>query len=251
MSSRKRSYSTVGGTPKAMRMVGGRPLTYTPAAPVVGSSRYRQAPLASRGFFGSQTRLARQMQGILEKKVVDTAAASYVVDTTGSITLINGVAQGSDYTNRIGRKWTMTAVQLTGVLGPNASADNATGTHAKVLIIYDSQPNGALPSMSDIFTASTSDAFMNLNNRDRFKVIAVHDCALGPFDNTTTVALADNSTQLVNVYKSVQLQVINDGTTAAIGDIQTGALLLVTIGNNGASTGYTFRGAVRIRFVDA
>jgi len=192
------------------------------------------------------------MQGIMEKKVIDTAVGSYTVDTNGTVSLINGVAQGSDFTNRIGRKWTIMSVQVNGIFGPNSTTDNATGSLVKCMIIYDSQPNGALPSITDILTEANSAAFMNLNNRDRFKVIATHSCALGPFDNTTTVSLAGGpAVSEVNIYKSVQLPVINDGTTAAIGDIQTGSLLFVTIGNNGASTGYTFRGAMRVRFVDS
>jgi len=224
------------------------------SAPVVRTaSGVRSAPLASRGFYGANDRLKRALQGIEEKKVVDTAAASYAVDTTGSVTAINLCAQGTDFTNRIGRKTTNTAIQVTGMVGPNSTADNATGIHGKVLVIYDAQPNsaGAVPSMTDLFTASTSDSFMNLNNRDRFRVLATEDFALGPFDNTATVSLADNSIRLVNIYKRINMDSIWSGTTAAIGSVSSGTILLVTIGNNGSSTGYTARLACRVRFVDA
>lgn len=193
----------------------------------------------------------RLLAGMMEKKVIDTAAASYAVDTTGSITLINGVAQGSDFTNRTGRKSKMVTVQVAGQLGPTGGTDNSTGCHAKVFVVFDTQPNGALPTMTDILTASTSDSFMNLNNRDRFKVVAQHDVALGPFDNTSTTAYSDSAISLVSIYKKIDVETIYDGTTAGIADVQTGSLLLVTIGNNAAAQGYVARLAVRVRFTDA
>lgn len=214
-------------------------------------SRRKFAPITGgrpKGVQAGAVFARRALLGMMERKVIDTASADYSISTTGSVTLVNGVAQGSDFTNRIGRKWTMTAVQLSGYIHPNGSSDNVSGTHARLLLIYDSQPNGALPSISDIFTASSSNAFINLNNRDRFKIVYSHSCALGPYDNSIS-HFTDNTVSLVDVYKKVNLDVINDGTTAAIGDIQTGSLLLVTIGD--LATPYLFTGAVRVRFVDA
>ena len=132
---------------------------------------------ASRVVFVEALSLRRALLGMMEKKVVDTASASYACDTTGSVTLLNSMAQGSDFTNRIGRKYTNVAVQLEGFLGPQ---DNSIGTtKCRVMLIYDSQPNGALPAIADVLTASTSNAFMNLNNRDRFKVLCDENYTLG------------------------------------------------------------------------
>ena len=122
-----------------------------------------------RGFRGGAQFARRALLGLMEKKVVETASASYACDTTGSVTLVNGMAQGSDFTNRIGRKYTNVAVQLEGYLGPQDS--NVGTTKCRIMLIYDAQPNGALPAITDVLTASTSNAFMNLNNRDRFKVL--------------------------------------------------------------------------------
>lgn len=227
----------VGGTAKASRMVGGRTLTYRPSAPVAGSFRSRMT-------------IKKALENISEKKANDLSAASYNVDTTGSITLMNGVAAGTDFFNRVGRTWRVKSIQVRGVIGPTSGTDNATGCLAKVAVIYDAQPNGALPAMTDIFTASSSVSFMNLNNRDRFKVLASHEVALGPFDNTASVALADSTISKVEIFKNVDLPVINSGTGATISSLQTGSILLVVIGSNGFLTGYTFFGTTRIRFVD-
>lgn len=209
-----------------------------------------KAPGATRGFYGAQGRLKRQLQGIMERKVVDTATATYACDTTGTVTLLNGVAQGSDFSNRIGRKFTNVAIQLEGLIGPQ---DTTSGpSKCRVMLIYDAQPNGALPAITDVLTASTSSAFMNLNNRDRFKVICDHQCVIGYIQDTATQAVSTGEgVDNVSVYKKINLETINDGTTAAIGDIQTGSLFLLTVGNQPAASGANFNGAARVRFVDA
>ncbi len=206
------------------------------------------APPATRGFYGAQSRLQRQMQGIMEHKVVDTAAASYGANTTGSVTLLNGVAQGSDFTNRIGRKVTMTSVQLRGFLTPED--DQTEATLARVMLVYDSQPNGALPAVTDVLTAADSRSFNNLNNRDRFRVLVDETHALGQRDTTNSLEGAPTAIVL-NRYRKCNLPVVFDGTTAAIGDIQTGSLFLLTIGNQASGSAIAASLAVRVRFVDA
>ena len=208
------------------------------------------APTASRGFYGAQSRLKRMMQGVMERKVVDTATATYACDTTGSVTLINGMAQGSDFTNRIGRKYTNVAVQLEGLINPQDL--NAGPSKCRVMLIYDAQPNGVLPAITDVLTAATSTAFMNLNNRDRFKVLCDHQAVIGYVQDTATQAVSTGlGVDNVSLYKKINLETICDGTTAAIADVQTGSIFLLTIGNQPAANGANFVGACRIRFIDA
>jgi len=205
------------------------------------------APAASRGFFGPQRR------GSKELKVIDTAAATYACDTTGSVTLINGVATGSDYSNRIGRKITIKSAQLMGLVQPEASAASGP-TKYRVMLVWDSQPNGVIATIADIFTAATSAGFLNLANRERFRVLKDVQGVIGYslIDTTATQAVAvspNPGCRNVSVFKRLNLDTIYDGTGAVIGDVQTGALLLVTIGNLAA--GANFIGAARVRFTDA
>lgn len=188
--------------------------------------------------------------GLMEKKVIDTAAAVYACDTTGSVTLLNGVAQGSDFTNRIGRKFTNVTVQLEGKIAPQDA--NVGHTKCRVMLIYDTQPNGALPAITDVLTAATSNAFMNLNNRDRFKVLSETNVTLAAIDNTATQSWAAAPTvHNVSIFKKLNLETINDGTTAAIGDIQSGSIFLLTVGDQAAGSGFNFTAAARVRFIDA
>lgn len=207
------------------------------------------APQATRGFYGSQARLRRQVEGILEHKALDTSAFNGACDLTGSITLINGIAAGSDFNQRIGRKITIKTVQIRGhLLHQTATASN---TLARVLVVYDSQPNGTTPSSTDILTSGSSQSFMNLNNRDRFRVISDSTFSLGDRNITATQAVQGSpSTALINVYKRVDLPVIFDGVTGGIGDIQTGAIWVLCVGDQAANNAYNAAIACRVRYVD-
>lgn len=240
----KRGYAS-GGRDKRRRLNSER-ATGRRVFRFVGSRA--MAPASSRGFYGAQSRLKRMMQGVMERKVVDTASAFYACDTTGSVTLVNGMAQGSDFTNRIGRKYTNVAVQLEGFLGQQTS--NVGTTKCRIMLIYDAQPNGALPVITDVLTASTSNSFMNLNNRDRFKVLCDENYTLSAIDTVTGLA-GSPTAQNISIYKKINLETICDGTTAAIGDVQTGSIFLLTIGSSAVGSAFNFVGAVRTRFIDA
>lgn len=192
------------------------------------------------------------LASLMEKKVVDTAQATYVCDTTGSVTLMNGMAQGTDFTQRVGRKYTNVAVQLEGQIIPADNVTQLIGNKIRVMVIYDKQPNGALPVITDVLTASTANAFMNLNNRDRFRVLIDHNTTLGGLQETATQAVAASpNVENVSVFKKVNLETICDGTGATVADIQSGSIFLLTIGSQAAGLGHIFVAALRIRFVDA
>jgi len=181
--------------------------------------------------------------------VIDTAEATYALDTTGSITLVNGVDTGTDFTNRIGRKITIKSILLQGYT--ETQDTDVAATLCRVMIIQDSQPNGATPTIANIFNAATSSAPLNLTNRDRFRVIIDKWFVCGYYNKTATFSLGDQTTRLVKKYKKCNIPVTFSGTAATIASIQSNSLLLVTLGNQAAGAGYAFKGSVRCRFVDA
>jgi len=181
--------------------------------------------------------------------VVDTAQADYGFDTTGSVTLLNGVGTGTDFTNRIGRKVCWKSFLIQGTITANVSP--ASAGLCRIAIIYDTQPNGALPAIGDIFNAAVASSPLNLNNRDRFRVLWDKFFAPGTFNNGATLATQWASTGIVRKYRKINLETIYDGITAAIADIQSGSIMLVTLGSVAPGVRYEFRGSVRLRFNDA
>lgn len=184
-----------------------------------------------------------------ELKTIDTSGVNSVVTAAGAVVLLNGVAQGSDYTDRIGRKTCMKSMffkfdcRLASVSTPG-------GETVRALIVYDSQANGAAPTVAAILATATPLSPMNLNNRDRFKVLKDWIIPL-EFSVFTTGALTSGSPtrHIRKTYKKINLDVIFGGTGATIASIQTGSIYLLTIGIVGSVAAFDYDS--RVRFVDA
>lgn len=202
----------------------------------------RQAAAAAQGYYGTKT--AR------EQKYVDVAAAAYVADTTGTITLLNGVAQGDDNTQRQGRMFNMTALSVKGYLSPVDGS--TTPSYCRLIVVYDSATNGAAPTMTDILQASTSLSHNNLNNRMRFKVLIDEQYAIGATVETATQSYAQSpSVHTINRYVPLpKVEVVNNGTGATVASIQKGALWMVTIGSSAPNAGGVFAVTTRVRYLD-
>ncbi|AUM61686.1 capsid [uncultured virus] len=207
-------------------------------------SRPRVIPTRTGGFPSVRSRILS-----LEKKFVDVAPAAYAADTTGTVTALNLTAIGTDFNNRIGRKILMKYVYVTGIIKP---VDTSTvPAYCRVLIVYDNQPNATLAAMTDLLVTANSIDQLNLNNRDRFKVIADKRYAIGGVSDTATQSFSMSPTVVpVKIFRRLNMETVYGGTTAAIGSVNTGALLMFTIGDVAANTGGSFALSTRVRFTD-
>jgi len=184
-----------------------------------------------------------------EKGYLDTPVAPYSLDTTGSVTLLNAVPQGAGVTQRVGKKIAMKGLQCRG-LAQNGST--ATANDVALMIVYDKRPTGALPAVADIILSPTTATSMNNDaNAGRFSILKRWDAVLvgnlsAPANYTETSVLGtdfwlDLKSRSV-VYKAAG--------TGAIGDIEEGALYLVTIGGQAATAGAALIAGFRMRFLD-
>lgn len=235
------------------------------------------APLATRGFapnYGSSPG---------EKKVSDrpswTGSSSpdgpdfltITVNQSGSFTLLHVPKVGTDFTSRVGRKTCAKSLYIRGVVGlenvfaeAGASANFSSGQQMRMIIFVDWQPNGAQPALGDVLkitTASNATQMLNLNNRDRFHIIKDK---VWYFDPMTASAGALNRTGAsVKVYKKINIETTFNGNNAtgqngadtqgAIGDITTGAIYMLWVGQHASSANPVvgqFRGTTRVRFID-
>lgn len=198
--------------------------------------------------FGRRNRLSRRSSP--ELKYNDIAVAAYAADTTGSITCLNLTAVGDDNTTRDGRQINNKSIHVQGLLTPN---DSVAGPNwARLMLLWDTQPNGALPAVTDILTAATSTANTNLNNRQRFIILRDIKLAQGINDNTATMAYSNgNNTYTVDTFIPLGgLKTTYSGTTAAITSVSSNALLMLTIGSQAAGSAGTFGVTTRLRFTD-
>jgi len=187
--------------------------------------------------------------GSRETGFIDVAAADYMLDTTGSVTLLNAVPAGASVNQRVGKKIRLKSLACRGWVYNNIEA---TANDVAFMIVYDRRPTSAMPSVSDILVSPSSIAFNNDANSGRFQIMKREDFTLigtlQPSEMTpTSAASADfylNLRNLPTTYKAIG--------TGAIGDIEEGALYLVTVGNhtNVLDIAATARLAFRTRFVD-
>lgn len=178
----------------------------------------------------------------------DLAYATYALDTTGSITLLNTVAQGASVNERVGKKYMIKSVQFRGQALSNATT---TTTEGAALLVYDKRPTGSLPAITDILDTATSKSFPKDDNTDRFLTLRRWDWSLCGNTATAGQQTSASSIQFEEYVKVGKKCVCKAAGTGAIGDIAEGALYLVTVGAAAAGTTAGALGCgVRVRFVD-
>lgn len=216
-----------------------------------------------------------------EIKAIDTGTlngGSYLylqASSTSSanvVALLNNPINGTSFFNRIGNKIHMKSLKLSFFVIP--SYQKQTGSdYCSVAVVYDKQPNGALPVWKDVFMTQESVATtnysnaasqVNLLNRERFKVL-IHDSFLLPPNTPAEDSTAeDNQAKVLTDYDNpahkeyfipLGLDTIFKGSTTTggdIGDISTGSLLLMVQGTYAATfNGYNLEYQSRVRFYDS
>jgi len=217
-------------------------------------------------------------QGGTELNFVDTdisraAPAPVLFQEAGQVVLINGMKMGTDASTRIGRRIVVRSIEWK--LTMTASDTQHNTTHYRFAIVYDSQTNGATPSVADIWSSAIVAASCppavtprNISNKARFQVLydsglqklvgnnaIVVTGGVAPYDlnwhGNLTDATLQNHQGYLKVKKPVQY---NSGDAGTIGDIQTGAIYFVAMGQHTGSGGPpvnnlpTNVGYVRIRY---
>lgn len=180
-----------------------------------------------------------------ELKFLDTSnsvSPTFAVSTFSAGQLLNGVANGTDASTRIGRKLTIKSLLLKyqWQLAPTSTG----GSPLRILVVYDKQANGAAPAITDILLADNFNSPNNLSNRDRF--VTIFDRITDPVSTGDQFAIAD-----VN-FKSLELeQMFNAGSAGTIADITSGSIYLFVAQMGGIGTANPFFAyRSRIRYTD-
>lgn len=163
----------------------------------VGFNRSRQlvsvpAALRARSLFaGTELKACDTVQfNEYATGVAGAGGAGLVITGAGTVnSLINYPIEGSSFYNRIGRRTRGVSLELHGKIEPtNANATAVKAQYARIIILYDRQPNGATPSVSTILQdycidntqSTTSQSGLNMDNRDRFQVLRDRKVLLPP-----------------------------------------------------------------------
>jgi len=200
-----------------------------------------------------------------EVKSLDLASTQYGISTTATITPLNLIRAGTSFFNRIGRKISMKSLHIKCFL---TAVRTAGFDYARIMVVYDSQTNGAVPTIADILqdcdqagTNSTSSlSSANLNNRDRFRIIMDERVVLPAITVAGGVVTAEGSPdpmqKFIDLDRFIPLKGYStvykaDSSPAVIGDIATGGLYFVTLGAQASgSEGYNAYMSSRLRYRD-
>lgn len=211
-------------------------------AQILNSRRMPLAPPRTGGFWGTR----RTMN---ELKAIDVDPANYTVISTPSVTLLNGCAVGTDYTDRIGRKITMKSIFIRGSLIPQ---DNSSGPNTnRMLIVYDKQCNGTAVTTTDVLKTAVPTSQINLNNRDRFIILYDKCWIQAAILDTATQSFSGSPTCFkIKLYRKLNLDTQYSGTTAAVSSIATGNIYMIWLNENATTAGSIATVSTRIRFTD-
>jgi len=189
-----------------------------------------------------------------ELKYLDIASAAYEFanDATRAV-LINGVATGSTSITREGNQCYWKTIQVKGFIAHSCAQDAVTvlPSRSDLYIIYDDQPGAAVPTNAEIVTASSTESFINLDYRERFRVLHHSTYLLGgrKYVATTTYGTGPEI-QPVDVYVKCNVRTSFKGTDNSIGSISKGAIYIFTLNDNsaGGDNGAVGTLAIRLRF---
>lgn len=202
-----------------------------------------------------------------EIKAIDIAAAQQLFrnpGTASNIILLNGIQTGAAFFNRVGSRVEMKNLHIR---GPIQNFATATAGSLRLLVVYDRQPTGSLPVISDILqtrdqtgTATTAgQSEINLDNRDRF--VIVRDLTFYSPSVTNTAGVLTNGPQFpgnddqqwdMNVFtklKGLTTHYKSSSNPTTIADIATGALYACFVCSAPDSTWQAFPG-FRLRYKD-
>jgi len=160
---------------------------------------------------------------------------------TASITLLNGLQQGTTATTRLGRRIVMKSVYL---FGQCQLAPTSTGSvTVRVVVVYDKQANATAPTAADLWGADGINNMNNLSNSRRFVTI---------IEDIRNLGTAGPQATFYQKYKKLNLPVeFNAGSAGTIGDIQTGSLYAFVVTTNALGVAsLTTAVQVRVRYSD-
>lgn len=207
---------------------------------------YRSKKYKKKGFYkkskGQKLTTVNTVKKMLGKKLehkISDVSFNGTYGQSAQITLINGLNQGANQSNRIGNEFIMKHLEIRLEM---IVAD--TTNVCRILVVLDRQANNAAFIQTDLFQVNNDPfSFINEDNKKRFKII---------YDKT--YATSTNWRPVVSIHKYINLKNIVtycNGTTSAIGNIKTNALFFVMLSDSAVGPNPTFYGYSRLTYTDS
>jgi hypothetical protein len=173
----------------------------------------------------------------IETKVLETNSSANV-DSSGTVATISTIAQGLDYTNRVGDSIKMQRIEVRArtVIGAG------TKTFIRVMLVRDLDGYGTAPTVANILQSADVLAPENYLNKDRFSIL------YDEFEALNSVSVTNSVTTFAMPHEG---HIKYLGTTAAAASNGKGSLYLLLISNESAGANTpTVTYYTRIYFTD-
>lgn len=180
---------------------------------------------------------------------VDLAPANYPQISTGTVTLLNTVAQGAGQKQRVGKRITLKSLQFR---GKSKAQANNTISHSAFCIVYDNRPTGTLPTVTEVFETDDPESMNKDDNSQRFTILKRVERAFVGGSTLGQNGLTAKTSFVESFFLDLKMrpQVFKSLGTGAIGDIDEGALYLVQMGSAPTTYGSELEGSFRLRYID-
>ena len=177
-----------------------------------------------------------------ELKYFDSGPDTTPVDSAGFIRLLFAPVEGTDYTQRIGRKTVTRSIYIRGKLEVRQLVTALPAGNVfipsslnRLILFIDWQPNGATPLVTDVLRPGLPEGQLNPDFRRRFTIIKdkqfTFECV--NYYSATKDLQWQNSVYDIKMFERINMETIFKGTNFGdIRDIASGALYMLYIGSN-------------------
>ncbi len=146
------------------------------------------AAKAKRAAGMAEARAKRAARSVMELKAFRSASGAVELTDTTNLTLLNGLPQGTDVSERDGNLITLKGLLLQVLFKTQAA--NAKSSIVRVTVVLDMQSNGNAMTAAEMWANSADGAVVstrNIDNLKRFRVLADDLLQVQCHNATTTV----------------------------------------------------------------
>lgn len=213
-------------------------------------AKRRSMPGPMRGYYRKSGYYGRFAGRSGEQKFFDTSVDDSPIPVALTATNLTVVPEGNGESDRIGRKITIKKIywKYQFVLPTTATAAD-TSDIVRLMLVQDTQTNGAQFVATDLLDSDVYDSFRNLANSSRFRVLMSKDIPVSTMAGVgSTAAFGENRKwQAGAKFCSIPIEYDNSANTGAITTVRTNNLYWVTQSVSGLCQAV---GTVRIRYTD-
>lgn len=165
-----------------------------------------------------------------ESKFFDTNNSG-VISSSGTVVALSTVGQGASESQRIGRSILIESIAVNGeALLPSAAGTSNNTDTIRMITFIDTQPNGALPGVTDVLESASRLSHYNLSNKDRFAII---DDRKFPMNARAADTSPYDTTSQFHFERTFRVYSHFSGTGSTIADVASNSICMLLITKNG------------------